>query len=161
MYVTAQRLFLYIFALWLGSLVTIGYVVAPVLFATLNDAQLAGMVAGRLFRIQGLISLISGVALLVFANLLVKRHLAHYRKVRWYLLLMLLCTAVSFFVLQPMMSAMKEEALIRDLPVMLSPLAGSFKALHGISSILYLTQTMIGLVLLWRLTRPLDLVKAG
>jgi hypothetical protein len=161
MYVTAQRLFLYIFALWLGSLVTIGYVVAPVLFATLNDSQLAGMVAGRLFRIQGLISLISGVALLVFANLLVKRDLARYRKVRWYLLAMLSCTAVSFFVLQPMMSAMKEEAFIRALPVMLSPLASSFKVLHGISSILYVTQTVIGLVLLWRLTRSLDLVKAG
>jgi len=160
MFLTAQRVFLYIFALWLGSLVTVGYVVAPVLFATLNDTQVAGMIAGQLFRIEGAVSLILGVALMVFANLLVKRHVERFRQVRWFLLVMLICAAVVVFILQPVMNAMREEALSQGFPVMLSPLAASFGGLHGISSILYLIQTLLGLVLLWRLTKSIDLVKA-
>jgi hypothetical protein len=160
MHTTAQRVFVYIFALWLGSLVTIGYVVAPVLFATLHDTQVAGMIAGQLFRIEGTISLVLGVALIVFANLLVKRGLAHYKHVRWYLLAMLIGAAVVAFILQPMMNAMREEALAQGFPVMLSPLAVSFGRLHGVSSVLYLIQTLLGLVLMWRLTKSVDLVKA-
>lgn len=160
MHTTAQRVFVYIFALWLGSLVTIGYVVAPVLFATLHDTQVAGMIAGQLFRIEGTISLVLGVALIVFANLLVKRGLAHYKQVRWYLLAMLIGAAIVAFILQPMMNAMREEALAQGFPVMLSPLAASFGRLHGVSSILYLIQTLLGLVLMWRLTKSVDLVKA-
>ena len=160
MHTTAQRVFVYIFALWLGSLVTIGYVVAPVLFATLHDTQVAGVIAGQLFRIEGTISLVLGVALIVFANLLVKRGLAHYKHVRWYLLAMLIGAAVVAFILQPMMNAMREEALAQGFPVMLSPLAASFGRLHGVSSVLYLIQTLLGLVLMWRLTKSVDLVKA-
>jgi len=160
MHTTAQRVFVYIFALWLGSLVTIGYVVAPVLFATLHDTQVAGMIAGQLFRIEGTISLVLGVALIVFANLLVKRGLAHYKHVRWYLLAMLIGAAIVAFILQPMMNAMREEALAQGFPVMLSPLAASFGRLHGVSSVLYLIQTLLGLVLMWRLTKSVDLVKA-
>jgi uncharacterized membrane protein len=144
----------------LGSLVTIGYVVAPVLFATLHDTQVAGMIAGQLFRIEGTISLVVGVALIVFANLLVKRGLAHYKQVRWYLLVMLIGAAIVAFILQPMMNAMREEALAQGFPVMLSPLAASFGRLHGVSSVLYLIQTLLGLVLMWRLTKSVDLVKA-
>jgi len=160
MHTTAQRVFIYIFALWLGGLVTIGYVVAPVLFATLHDTQVAGMIAGQLFRIEGAISLVLGVALIVFANLLVKRGVTHYRHVRWYLLAMLISAAIVAFVLQPMMNAMREEALAQGFPVMLSPLAASFSKLHGVSSVLYLIQTLLGLMLMWRLTKSIDLVKA-
>ena len=160
MHATAQRVFLYVFALWLGSLVTVGYFVAPVLFATLTDSQVAGMVAGQLFRIEGMIGLILGVALIAFANLLVKRQLEYYKKVRWYLLIMLACAASIAFILQPMMNALREEALSKGFPAMMSPLAASFGTLHGISSVLYLIQTIVGLVLLWRLTRSINLVKS-
>lgn len=159
MYITAQRVFLYVFSLWLGSLVTIGYLVAPVLFATLSDTRIAGMIAGRLFRIEGAISLVLGVALIVFANLLVKRGLTRYKQVRWYLLMMLVSAATVSFVLQPMMNAMRDEAASQGVSVMLSSLGASFGMLHGISSVLYLVQTLSGLILLWRLTKPTDLVK--
>jgi hypothetical protein len=97
------------------------------------------------------------VALIVFANLLVKRGLNRYRQVRWYLLAMLICAALVAFVLQPMMNSLREEALSHGFPVMLSPLAKSFGQLHGISSVLYLVQSLIGLILLWRLSKPIDL----
>ncbi len=157
MHITAQRLFVFILTLWVGSIITVGYIVAPALFATLTDTQVAGMVAGALFRIEGTISMITSAALMVFANLLVKRGLNRYRQVRWYLLAMLVCAAVVAFVLQPMMNALREEALSHGFPVMLSPLAKSFGQLHGISSTLYLVQSLIGLMLLWRLSKPIDL----
>ena len=83
MHITAQRLFVFILTLWVGSIITVGYIVAPALFATLTDTQVAGMVAGALFRIEGTISMITSAALMVFANLLVKRGLNRYRQVRW------------------------------------------------------------------------------
>ena len=46
MHGTAQRVFVFALALWVGSLITIGYIVAPALFITLEDPQAAGAVAG-------------------------------------------------------------------------------------------------------------------
>lgn len=156
MHITAQRIFAFVLALWVGSLITIGYIVAPTLFVTLTDRQVAGMVAGALFRVEGTISMVLAVALIMFANLLVKRGLNRYKSIRWYLLAMLICSVVVAFVLQPMMSNLREEALSLGFPVMLSPLADTFGRLHGVSSALYLVQSLIGLVLLWRITRPIN-----
>ena len=153
MHITAQRLFLFVFALWAGAMISIGYIVAPTIFATLSDSQVAGMVAGSLFRIEGVISLVLGAALMVFANLLVKRGLNAYRNVRWYLLGIVICSMAIAFVLQPMMNALREEALSKGFPVMLSPLAQTFGRLHGLSSVFYLLESLLGLVLLWRLTK--------
>ena len=152
MHITAQRIFFFVIALWVGVMISIGYIVAPTLFATLSDSQVAGMVAGSLFRIEGVLSLILGAALIVFANLLVKRGLTVYRNVRWYLLGIVICSVAIAFVLQPMMNALREEALSKGFPVMLSPLAQTFGRLHGLSSIFYLLESLLGLVLLWRLT---------
>ena len=54
--------------LWVGGMWTIGYLVAPVLFGTLNDRQLAGDLAGFLFKIIGIIGLVSGVILFFMEN---------------------------------------------------------------------------------------------
>lgn len=156
MHQTAQRIFVFALALWVGSLVTIGYIVAPALFITLADPQAAGMVAGGLFYVEGTISLITGVLLLVLANLLVKRGLNRYRSVRWFLLVMLLAAAGMAFVTQPMMDALRQEALDLGLAVMQSPMAESFKRLHGLSSVLYLLQSIFGLAILWRVSKPID-----
>ena len=37
--------------LWIGGMWAIGYIAAPVLFASLGDKQLAGMLAGKLFGV--------------------------------------------------------------------------------------------------------------
>jgi hypothetical protein len=154
MHITAQRVFVFILTLWVGSIITVGYIVTPTLFATLSDRQVAGMVAGALFRIEGIISMILSVGLIVFANLLVKRGCEPYKNIRWYLLTMLICAGISAFIFEPMMDSLREEALSQGFPVMLSPLAQVFSRLHTYSSILYLLQSLIGLVLLWRLTKP-------
>lgn len=156
MHITAQRVFVFILTLWVGSVITVGYIVAPTLFATLSDRQVAGMVAGALFRVEGIISMILSVGLIVFANLLVKRGCGRYKNIRWYLLTMLVCSVISAFVLEPMMDSLREEALSHGFPVMLSPLAQAFSRLHTFASLVYLLQSLIGLVLLWRLSKPID-----
>lgn len=156
MHITAQRVFVYILTLWVGSIITVGYIVTPTLFATLSDRQVAGMVASALFRVEGIISMTLSVGLIVFANLLVKRGCGRYKNIRWYLLTMLICAGVSAFIFEPMMDSLREEALSHGFPVMLSPLAEAFSRLHTYSSILYLLQSLIGLVLLWRLSKPID-----
>lgn len=156
MHGTAQRVFVFALALWVGSLITIGYIVAPALFITLEDPQAAGAVAGGLFYVESTISLVTGVLLLVLANLLVKRGLNRYRSVRWFLLVMLLAAAGNAFITQPMMDALRQEAIELGLAVMQSPMAQSFKRLHGVSSVLYLLQSLFGLAILWRVSKPID-----
>ena len=156
MHITAQRVFIFILTLWVGGIITVDYIVTPTLFATLSDSQVAGMVAGALFRVEGIISMILSVGLIVFANLLVKRGCGRYKNIRWYLLAMLICSVISAFVLEPMMDSLREEALSHGFPVMLSPLAQAFSRLHIFASIVYLLQSLIGLVLLWRLSKPID-----
>jgi hypothetical protein len=56
----ARRLTL---GLWAGMLISVGAIVAPLLFATLEDRHLAGALAGRLFRVVACVSL--AAALLV------------------------------------------------------------------------------------------------
>lgn len=53
-----------VLSLWTGALVTIGGVVTPTLFATLDDRHLAGQIAGSLFRVATIGSLLLCLALL-------------------------------------------------------------------------------------------------
>ena len=59
---------------------------------------------------------------------------------------MALSSAASLFGIQPLMAQLKADALPRD--VMESLLRDRFVVWHGISSILYLIQSMLGLWLI-------------
>lgn len=137
----SEALYLIAVTLWVGGLWAIGYMTAPVLFASLGDRQLAGMVAGKLFALIGWIGLGSAAWLMVF---LVSRWggLVFKRAVFWLVVLMALLTAASQFGIQPLMAQLKVDALPRE--VMESVLRDRFAAWHGISSILYLVQSLLG-----------------
>lgn len=138
--------------LWVGGLWVIGYLVAPTLFATLsNDRQTAGLLAGRLFESMGWVGLVCAVYLLLFVLLRVGTT-ALRRWNFWLLVLMLLLTAVSLFGVQPLLAQLKADALPRE--VMESVLRNRFAAWHGVSSILYLVQTLLGLLLVTSSGRP-------
>lgn len=49
--------------LWAGCLVTIGYLAAPTLFATLDDRAVAGLLAGRMFTAGTFVSLAAAAML--------------------------------------------------------------------------------------------------
>jgi len=149
----AQRVFILIAGLWVGSLLTVGYLVAPAILSTMTDRQAAGMVAGSIFRIEAYLSVIVCIGLMVLANLLVNRGLYQFRIIRWLLLAMLFCSVAAAFVFIPWMNALRDNALAQGMPVMLSPSATLFGRLHGASSILFMIQSVLGIFLVWRLTK--------
>ena len=127
---------------WVGGLLAIGYLAAPVLFASLNDRTLAGEVAGKLFALIGWVGLAAGSYLSLF---LIGRWRAAVfkRAVFWLVLLMLGMTAAQLFGIQPLMAQLKLDALPRE--VMESVLRDRFATWHGVASILYLMESLLGL----------------
>jgi hypothetical protein len=148
-----QRLFILIAGVWVGSLFTVGYLVVPTIFANLQDRQVAGMIAAAIFQAEAYVSVLVCVTLLLMANILIKRNVENYRSIRWVILVLLLISAVTCFGFIPYMNALRQEALLLGIPVMASPSASLFGRLHGISSGLFLIQSLLGLWMVWRLTR--------
>jgi hypothetical protein len=145
-----HRFFRLLTVVWVGSLLTIGYAVAPVLFTSL-DRMTAGAVAAQLFRIQGVLGVVCGILLLGLANLLVRRGSDAYRRLRWVIAGMLVCVLVGYFALQPFMNAMRVAALEAGSDVGHSVYATRFGILHGVSSLFYLIESLLGVALVWKL----------
>lgn len=125
-------------ALWAGSLWAVGYLVAPTLFATL-ERQLAGRIAGTMFHSMAMLSLGCGAAMGVLLFLGTRGWTPQRRRGMLLLVVaMVMCTVASHFGLQPLMAAAKAA---ND---------GSFGKLHGISSALYLLQSLLAGWLLWK-----------
>lgn len=148
-----QRVFVLIAGVWVGSLFTVGYLVVPTIFANLQDRQVAGMIAAAIFQAEAYVSVLVCVALFLLANALIKRSIVNYRGIRWVILVLLLISALTCFGFIPYMNALRQEALLLGIPVMASPSASLFGRLHGISSGLFLIQSLLGLWMVWRLTR--------
>lgn len=143
----SEALYLFAITLWIGGLWVIGYLVAPVLFANLGDRQLAGMVAGKLFALIGWIGL--GAAAYLCAFLLARYGLRALRATGlWLVLLMAALAAAQLFGIQPLMEQLKLAAVAQE--AMASVTRDRFATWHGISSIVYLIQSLLGLwLLLW------------
>lgn len=137
----ADALYHIVLTAWVGGMWAVGYLVAPVLFASLGDRQLAGVVAGKLFALMGWVGL--GCAAYALAYLALRQGRAALKlSAFWLLVGMALSVAVGLFGIQPLMAQMKADALPLD--VMQSPFKERFVAWHGISSILYLAQSLLG-----------------
>ncbi|MGC2040346.1 DUF4149 domain-containing protein [Paraburkholderia caledonica] len=145
-----HRIFRLLTVVWVGSLLTIGYAVAPVLFTSL-DPTTAGAVAAQLFRIEGVLGAVCGILLLGLANVVIRRGGNAYRRLRWLVAGMLVCVLVGYFALQPFMNAMRIAAVEAGTDVGHSAYAARFGMLHGVSSLFYLIESLLGLVLVWKL----------
>ena len=134
-------------ALWVGGLWVIGYLAAPTLFYNLDDRMLAGMLAGKLFSHVAWLGLACGIWLLVFR---VSRFGGGvFRQAFfWILLLMLALSAAQQFGIQPLLQQLKDQAMPKD--VMESLFRDRFATWHGISSVVYLIESLLGLALLAR-----------
>jgi len=148
-----QRVFNIVAGLWVGGIITVGYLVVPTLFSVLGDRQVAGLVAGKLFQLEAHLSIVLSLALMFAANYLVAKSVDLFRAIRWILLVMLACAIGAGLVLIPWMGSLRDHANAEGLSVMASSSASMFSRLHGVSSILFLVQSLLGLTLLWRLTR--------
>mgnify|MGYP001765347513 CR=1 FL=1 len=133
--------------LWVGGLWAIGYIAAPTLFAELGDRQLAGNVAGVLFKWMAWVGIAAGGYLLV--HRLGKLGFPALKQAYfWIVLIMLLLTLGQHFGIQPVMQALKDQAFPQA--VMESAFRDRFAAWHGVSSVVYLIESVLGLVLVWR-----------
>lgn len=130
--------------LWVGGLFAIGYLAAPVLFYQLDDRALAGALAGRMFTYIAYVGMVCGLYLLLYR--LVRHGGAALKQAFfWIALLMLLLALGQRYGIQPVMEGLKAQAWPQD--VMQSLFRDRFQTWHGISSAVYLIQSLLGLVL--------------
>ncbi len=128
--------------LWVGGLWAVGYLAAPTLFYSLDDRVLAGMLAGRMFAYIAWAGLVCGVWLLLF-RLARLGGTALKQGFFWIVLIMLLLSLAQQFGIQPILQQLKDQALPKD--VMESLFRDRFSAWHGVSSAVYLIQSLLGL----------------
>jgi MFS family permease len=145
------RLRLLLVALWAGSLWTVGYLVAPTLFATLSDRVLAGTIAGSMFRHQAWLSLVCGLSVVVLASRAPDLDARRRRTVRMLAFLMLACLLIGYFGLQPLMADIRQATVDG---VMTEANRNRFAILHGVSAMLYLFQSVLAIALVIKNAPP-------
>jgi hypothetical protein len=139
----AYRLSLIIITLWAGALWTTG-ISAYVLFDSLQDKQMAGMLAGKLFTVVSYIGMVSAFYLLI--QRLVQDGTTALKQVFfWAVFLMLLLILAGHFGIQPILAGLKAQALPAD--VMQSVFADRFRTWHGVASVAYLLECLLALVM--------------
>lgn len=119
--------------LWIGSLWCIGYLVAPVLFASLEDRALAGTIAGQMFTAGAVVGIATGVLWLGIRRL---RGVSLISVSGLLALTCLLLLAVGEFIVHPMASAARAGG------------SDSFGRWHGLASLLWLGASVAGLALI-------------
>jgi hypothetical protein len=143
----SDKLALITITAWVGALWAIGYLAAPTLFYTLQDKQMAGMLAGKMFALVAYVGIASAFYLLI--QRLVRFGMPALKQgYFWAALVMLLLTLAGHFGIQPMLAGLKAQAMPAD--VMQSVFASRFKTWHGVASIAYLVESLLGLVLVLR-----------
>jgi hypothetical protein len=132
-------------ALWAGSLWAVGYLVAPTLFATLSDRTLAGTIAGNMFHAMAMLSLGCGVAMGLLLWLGTRDWQPKRRRtVLLIIVAMVMCTVASHFGLQPVMAELRATGLAD------AAVKSRFGMLHGVSSVIYLVQSLLAGWLVWK-----------
>ncbi|MCB1896551.1 MAG: DUF4149 domain-containing protein [Rhodocyclaceae bacterium] len=124
-------------SLWAGAQWAVGYLVAPTLFALVDDRREAGRIAGWLFERVNLLGL--GCAGLLVTLLVARRSAAVFRE--WLLFVVAAMLALSLalqFWIQPTMQALKLAG---------EAASAAFAMWHGVSSGLYLLQSLLAGVL--------------
>lgn len=127
---------------WVGALWTTG-AIAYALFNTLQDSQLAGQLAGKFFTYVSYLGLFSAFYLLIH-RLLGHGTQALKQSYFWAVFVMLLLLLAGHFGIQPILAQLKSDALPAD--VMQSVFANRFKTWHGVASIAYVVQCLLGFV---------------
>jgi len=129
---------------WVGGLWAIGYIAVSVLFRAQPDKQLAGMLSGQMLTVVSYIGIVCGAYLLLYL-LAISGKTAVREWVFWLVAAMLAITLLLQFGIYPLMADIKLQAQSPD--VMQSALASRFKMWHGISSVLYLLESLFGTAL--------------
>jgi uncharacterized membrane protein YGL010W len=133
LYRVSERILL---TLWIGGLWVIGFVVAPTLFGKIPDTGIAGTVAGSLFTSISRIGLLCGSGLLILAWL--QQTCGERRRELLVIALMFALILAGEFVLAPMIGELRAAGQVGS---------ERFGQLHGLATILYGINCLLGLVL--------------
>lgn len=141
-------------AIWLGMHIGFGYLVAPVLFQHLPRMQ-AGQLAGILFHWSNWLGLVAwALAFFVCRQDKIRNH---YRKINTHrgVMLLWMLLAINEFVMTPVIEALKTNQThwLHNL------LGGGFGMWHGLSSVVHLLATLVGLVLCFMVLRWRELAR--
>jgi hypothetical protein len=136
--------------LWVGGLWIVGYLVVPALFAGLpGQRMLAGELAGSVFSRIAWVGMACAAYLLV--HIVATRRAATLRiGAFWIAAVMLVLTVTGHFGIQPLLAELKAQ--VQPLDVMQSSVRNQFVLWHGVSSLLHLAQSVLGIALV--LVRP-------
>ena len=126
---------------WIGGLWVVG-IVAYELFKLIPEAQLAGNIAGQLFRMIAYVGMAASIYLLIqrvyqYGTNALKQAFF------WIIMFMLLLILISHLGINPLLEKFKLEAMPKD--VMESVFADRFATWHGISSVAYLLECFLGI----------------
>jgi len=108
------------------------------------------MLAGQMFSLVAYLGMVCGMYLLIHRFSVSGRE-SFRHALFWTVAAMLLISLVLQFGIQPVMTDLKSQALPLD--VMHSAFADRFRMLHGVSSILYLVQSLLGVFLILKAQR--------
>lgn len=142
----SDKFSLIVITMWIGGLWAAG-AAAYILFDTLQDKQLAGQLAGKVFSYVSYLGLFSAFFLLI-QRLFTFGTLALKQGFFWAVFVMLLLVLAGHFGIQPILAQLKADAFPSD--VMQSVFADRFRAWHGVASIAYVLQCLLGLVVVLR-----------
>jgi hypothetical protein len=144
---TPATLRLLLAALWAGSIWTVSYLAAPSAFAVLDSTRAGDVVGVMLTRSAWLAIVLAALLALLVAR---SADLDGSRRRGLYGVIgaMLTCSLIVYLGLQPAMAAIREAA--GPAGVRASPRWGTFAALHGVSQVLYLAESVLGAVLVAR-----------
>ena len=131
-------------ALWAGSIWGVSYLAAPSAFAVLDSTQAGSVVATMLTR-EAWLAIVLAPVLIVLAGISNDLDAKRRQWLRLCILGMLACSLVVYLGLQPLMAAIRASA--GSAGVRASPQWGTFMALHGVSQLLYLVESVLGAVL--------------
>lgn len=129
--------------LWIGGMWVIGVIAAPILFESVDKA-VAGMLAGKLFHAIGWIGIVAG-AYLAMWQIWVDGLRALQSMRFWMVMAMLICTLVNQFAVFPIIAGVK-PAVSNATEGMFG---GGLSSWHTISSLIYLLQSVLGLMYIW------------
>ena len=155
---TPRRVAAWLAGAWAGLVGAIGFVAAPLLFATLPRAE-AGRVAARLFAVDATIGVCAGALLLLLAFQMARRAAeegaSRFSTEMLLVLGALFCIIAGHYALQPMMEARSRGES-----------GPSFAVLHGVASAFFVVKFAVVGALAWRLTgaprpRPSDALTAA
>ena len=130
-----QRFAALLAALWWGSLTTIGFLVVPLLFASLPTLAMAGGMAARLFAAQTWVSVACGVLLLLLSRSKWAQALAQWAQV-----------AMVFITLGLLMALLNQFAVAPHIVA-----RENLRLWHSVGSVMYLVQWLCAGVVLWKL----------